>query len=478
MNNINSLDEKIKRTFPEEAVYKTQKRYSIFAGKKIPSFIKDWLIKKFTDDNGNIDNNGLLLFMNKHIPLKDFETKSRLVNNKEPITILTRLIIEPDVQAGYLKFSIPDLKIKFNEGRIQPYIAKKFPELQGNEVWGVVTLDYSPPSGKDKGIIEIVDYKPFKPYEIDIEYFISIRNEYTINEWVDLLIRTLEYNPSGFDSLTQKLLFISRILVFVEPNLNLIELAPKQTGKSYIFTNFSQYCWTISGGVVSRTKLFYDMNKKISGLVTKHDVIAMDEIKTIKFTDEAELLGALKNYLESGVFTVGDFRGTGNTSFILLGNIPLNSELKPIKKQFLEGLPKFFNDSALLDRFHGFIEGWRLPKIKEDLIINGYALNIEFFTEVLHELRDNGEYESIVDDLLDIPIKADRRDVTAIKRMCSGYLKLLFPNVTKVCNINLDEFKNFCLNLALEKRSIIRNQLYLMDDEFKPEMPNIDIKRI
>lgn len=471
------LDRKIKNSFPDESVYKIPERYSVFSGKNLPSFIKDWLTKKFTDSDGTLDTDGLLCFLNDHIPQKDSKIKGRLINDREEITILNRLVIEPEVKTGILRFSIPDIGIKLSEGRVPSFIAKKHSELKGGEIWGVVRLAYSPPHGKEKGIIDIVDYKPFKPYDVDIEYFRHVRSEFTVEEWIDLLIRSMEYNPEGFESLTQKLLFLSRLLIFVEPRLNIIELAPKGTGKSYIFGNISKYGWLISGGTVSRAKLFYDIAKNTMGIITMYDLIAMDEIQTIRFSDESELRGALKNYLESGVFTVANIRQTSSSGLMLLGNIPLDSSKKPISKQYFSELPDFFHDAALLDRFHGFIEGWRLPRINENLKIRGYTLNVEYFSEIMHSLREISDYAAIVSELLDIPRAADTRDTTAIKRLTTAYLKLLFPNVKDATGISKPDFESFCLNPALEKRGIIRKQISIIDSEFKEDLPDIKIKQ-
>ncbi|MBU7048062.1 MAG: BREX system Lon protease-like protein BrxL [Theionarchaea archaeon] len=472
---MNNLDTKIKETFPEESVYKAPERYSVFSGKNLPSFIKDWLIKKFTDENDELYVDGLLKFLEDHIPQKNDKIKGKLINDNKDIRLLTRIVVVPDIKTGILRFSIPDMGIKLNEGRIPSYVAKKYPELKGGEVWGVVTLAYVPPQDKEKGVIEIIEYKPFKPYEVDLEYYRSVRSEYSLEEWIDLLIRSMEYNPDGFESLTQKLMFISRLAVYVEPRLNMIELAPKGTGKSYVFGNLSKYGWLVSGGTVTRAKLFYDAARNTMGIITMYDFIAMDEVQTIRFSNEMELRGALKNYLELGTFSVANVRQTSAAGFILLGNIPLDSDLKPRSKKYFSELPPFFQESALLDRFHGFIKGWQLPRINESLKVRGYTLNVEYFSEILHSLRSSGDFASIVDELLEIPRKADTRDVTAIKRLISAYLKLLFPNAKSASEIEKLEFENFCLGPALEKRRIIREQIHLIDDEFRDDIPDIKV---
>jgi ATP-dependent Lon protease len=477
MNNKEmKLDNKIKKTFPDESINKIHKNYSVFSGKAISSFIRDWLIKKFSYNSGEVDSYALNDFLNKHIPSKDSDIKNKVMTHREDVKILSRFLIEPDIRKDKLKFSIPDLGIKFTEGEIPKYIAIKH-NLKTGENWGLITLTYSTPIEKEKqGTIELIDFKPFKPYDIDLQNFIDVRNEYTIEEWVDLIIRAMEYNPTGFESLSQKLLFISRLLVFIEPNLNIIELAPKGTGKSYIFGNLSKYGWTFSGGTVSRAKLFYDIGRNLEGIITKYDFVALDEVQTITFPNKDELKGALKNYLESGNCSVANVRLSSNSGFILLGNIPLDENKKPINKKYFTGLPDFFHESALLDRFNGFLEGWKLPRINQSLLFQGYTLNVEYFSEILHSLRDMSEYSMIVDELSNIPKNADTRDKKSIKKIATAYMKLLFPNIKNPNDIDKELFANYCLEPAKEKRAIIRKQINLIDREFNENIPDITVK--
>jgi len=472
---LSTFDEKIKQAFPDESVIKIPQNYSVFAGKNLPSFIKDFLIKRYTDSYGNLDRNGVLKFLEDHIPSKDNDLKNRLRTHREEVTVLTRFIVETDLKNDKLLFSIPDLSIKSSEGRIPDHVAKKNKELKDGELWGVVTLIYQPPEGKEKGYVELVNYKAFKPYKVDLDYFRSARKDFNITEWIDLLIRSMEYNPNGFESISQKLMFLSRILIFLEPRLNLIELAPKGTGKSYIFGNLSKYGWMISGGKVTRAKLFYDMTRKSMGAITLYDFVTMDEIQTITFSDSAEIQAALKSYLEFGYTTVANVKLISQAGLIIMGNISLSRDKKPIKLKYFSELPETFKESALLDRFHGFIEGWKLPRINEDLKINGWTLNVEYFSEILHELRDKPIYSAIVSDLLEVPEKAETRDTTAVKRITTAYLKLLFPHVNNASEIDKEDFKNYCLIPAIEKRQIIRKQIHLIDEEFSEEMPDIKL---
>jgi len=468
------IDEKIKKYFANEYVHKTTKNYSIFGGKNIPSFIKDWLIKRYSDEFGNVDSKSINNFLKEHMPSDDKTIKKEIWEGEDK-KILARLLIEPDIKKDILKFSIPDIGIKFNETRIEKYVAKKHKELKSGEVWGVVTLTYN--NTEKEKFIELVDFKSFSPYKVNLDYFKEARKNFTTEEWVDLLIRAMEYNPSGFSSMGQKITFLSRLLVFVEPRINLIELAPKGTGKSYIFGNLSKFGWLISGGVVTRAKLLYDVAKQMPGVIINYDYVAMDEIQTITLKDESEIAGGLKSFLESGTFSIANVRQTSNAGFIILGNIPLDEDNNPIVRSYFEPLPDVFKESAFLDRFHGFIKGWEMPRMNQSMILDGNTLNVEYFSEILHLLRDDISYSPIINSLLDIPPHADTRDVNAVKRLSTAYLKLLFPHVESINDIDMDEFKLFCFDEAYKKRAVMRKQIHQIDREFSENLPNIQIKQ-
>jgi len=470
------IDKKIKDVFKNEYVYKSAKNYAIFGSKNIPSFIKDWLIKRYSDEFGNVDIDGIKNFLEKHMPIDNKSVKKELWEGEDK-KILARLLIEPDIKKDILKFAIPDIGIKFNETRIDRYVVKKHKELKNGEIWGVVTLTYN--NTQKENFIELVDFKAFSPYKIDIDYFKDARSEFSFEEWIDLLIRAIEYNPNGFSSLGQKIEFLSRLLVFVEPRINIIELAPKGTGKSYIFGNLSKYGWLISGGNVTRAKLLYDVNKQTPGIMANdYDFVAMDEIQTINLKDEEEIAGGLKSFLESGTFTIANVKLTSNTSFIILGNIPLDENNIPTIWNYFEPLPEVFKESAFLDRFSGFIKGWSLPRINQSMILEGVSLNVEYFSEVLHSLRDDGIFSFIVDELLEVPSNADTRDVKAVKKLTTAYLKLFFPNIKDVNDVNIEYFKRFCFEEAMKKRAIIREEIYKIDKEFKKYMPEIKVKNV
>lgn len=477
---MSELGQKIERVFHNVAVFKDPKSYEVFNGRNLPSFIKDYLISRHMSPDGTLNREKLDKFLVEHIPSDYNAVKSRLMQG-ETMTVLTRFIVNTNLKANKTEFQIPDMGIKLKETEIPYYLVKDFPnDLVDGEKWGILKMAYIPPSDGVVGHVEMVGFKPFRPLEkLDIDYFRRCRAEFTFDEWIDVLLSAMEYEPTSFENKTEKLEFLTRLLPFIEPRLNMIELAPKGTGKSYVFGNLSKFVWLVSGGRVSRAKLVYDKTKQAPGIMRYYDLVGFDEIQSISFTDAPEMQSFLKGYLEYGKATVDNYEFMSECGLILLGNILLDRAGRPINQNYFDELPEIFHESALLDRFHGFIEGWLMPRINSDMVLRDWTLNVEFFSEILHQLRTESVYSHIVNELLVIP-KADERHKKAIIRMTTAYFKLFFPHITSVEDVNLEEFDMYCLQPAIRRRDIIRQQCYNINPEpsFAKPIPNIIVKGI
>ena len=449
---------------------------SLFAGRNLPSFVKDFLLKRYINSDGTIQRERLTTFLDSVIPTNQASVKDRLDCGEE-LTLLARFIVEIDLIKGVRRFGIPDVGIKTREGQIPEYVYKNhMGELVEGEKWGIIKLALLPDDDGKKNHVEMVDYKPFKPYKsVDATYLSNAREAFTTREWIDVLLSAMEYDADGFASQTEKIEFLTRLLIFVEPRLNVIELAPKGTGKSYVFGNLSKYGWLVSGGKVTRAKLFFDKQKQQNGIIKNHDFTAFDEIQTIVFQEPAEIQAALKSYLESGKTTIDNNEFTSECGLMLMGNIPLDSSKRPVNYRYFDSLPQHFRESALLDRFHCFIEGWHLPRINKGMIFKGWTINVEYFSEILHELRTQNIYGIVFDQIVKYDKNADTRDFNAVKRITVGYMKLLFPHWTSVDKVDLDEFDTYCLQPAIRRRGIIKEQCHYIDPEFKTTMPRFEV---
>ena len=230
---------------------------------------------------------------------------------------------------------------------------------------------------------------------------------------------------------------------------------------------------------MSRAKMFYDISKRTEGLVAGHDFVTLDEGQTISFTDVDEMRAALKGYLESGIFTVGNYEGVADAGVILCGNISKDTMDHDGTTNMFEELPAVFHESALIERFHGFIKGWHIPRMNDDLKISGWALNSEYFCAILHELRSDTTYRTIVDKLVNVPEAADTRDTEAIKRITTAYLKLFFPNVRRAEDILARDFNRYCLRRACTMRATIKMQLGILDSEYRgKDIPQLTVNEI
>ncbi|MCL2743646.1 MAG: BREX system Lon protease-like protein BrxL [Planctomycetaceae bacterium] len=458
--------EKLREYFDEMTVYKDLQKTNMFSALSLPSFMRDWILKRFEDNNGNFNADELSGFVQKNLPNKDkwLEIKDLLINEGQRVKFLAKIICDVNIATRDITFSLPDYGFTAKDSVIDRYIWDdcKHDLLGSRETWGVVELGYAPPDQHDSngGKIKLLGFKSFCPYTIDVEYYKNSRREFTTEEWIDILLGAVDYNASGYQDERQKLAMLTRLLPFVEKRLNLIELAPKGTGKSYLYGRVSRFGWLSSGGVMSRAKMFYDMQKKTEGLICGNDFIVLDEVQTIRFSDVDEMRAALKGYMESGTFTVGTYSGTSESGVVLCGNIS-EDKMNEYERMFDE-LPEVFHESALLDRFHGFIKGWDIPRMNENLKIAGWALNSEYFTSILHSLRDDASYRNIIDCKTDVPYKSDTRDTEAIKRIATAYLKLLFPHIRQSQDIayggllSLSEFDRYCLRPAKNMRGIIK----------------------
>lgn len=474
------ISNKIRTHFAPMAIYKDPNSTdSLFAGRNLPSFVKDYLLKRYINSEGIVDRGALTAFLDKVIPREAASFKDRLGAGEE-VQLLTRFSIVIDLVHGLRRFSIPDLGIKTNEGQIPAYIYEQFKgELVDGEKWGVIKLCLMPDEDGKKNHVEMVEYKPFKPYKsVDVDYLREARKSFTTEEWIDVLISAMEYDPDTFSSMTQKLEFLTRLFIFIEPRLNVIELAPKGTGKSYVFGNLSKYGWIISGGKVTRAKLLYDKSKEQLGIICNHDYTAFDEIQTIVFQEPAEIQAALKAYLEAGKTTIDNKEISSECGLMLMGNIPLNEHRQPVNYRYFDSLPNSFRESALLDRFHCFIEGWYLPRITKDMVFKGWTINVEYFSELMHALRTENVYGMLFDQIVEYDRNADMRDFKAVKRIATAAMKLFFPHWKTIEDVNLQDFETYCLDPAIRRRGIIKTQCHYIDPEFKTEMPRIAIKQI
>ncbi len=463
-----SGSEKIKKYFSDVVINKALVEKVGLKERPIPSFVVDWLISKYSTED-DIDLNAINSFIEKYMPEKSKKEgiKHRLLTG-EKVKLLDGLKVEVDLNVGKYKASLSSVSL--SNLQIDPTIVRQYPVLLYGSVWGQVELSYRLNDEGNKNEVYVENFKLMQIGEIDLDYFIEQRRHFTLEEWIDVLIASMGYNPN-FYTFDQKMYMLLRLIPMVQSRVNIIELAPKGTGKSTVFSKLSRYVWLISGGVVTRAQLFYNMKDKTEGIIAFYDAVILDEVQTIKFTDPGEIIGALKGYLENGEYRVMGHRGTAESGFVILANIKIGSDGYPINKFLLSELPDFLQETAFLDRFHGIIPGWRLKRIEKETILKiGFAFRADYYYEILNRLRKKTEYDDYVKKHLHTT--GDIRDYKAVERVSTGLLKLLYPDLSI---INTDLFEKYCVGYAKEIRQIVRSQLSLKDAEYKKDIAQIEI---
>ncbi|OPY17358.1 MAG: Lon protease 1 [Syntrophus sp. PtaB.Bin138] len=332
-------------------------------------------------------------------------------------------------------------------------LINRYPRLMGG-MWGIAELSYDEAQVWKGRVTPLVltDFTPFQHGRIDIEDFLQKRSLFTRDEWLDLLINTVGLNPD-VHTLRQKLIIVLRLVPMAERMVHLIELGPRETGKSYGYKNLSYYSYMLSGGRATPAALFVHGGTGKPGLVTQFDTLIFDEIAHTEFKDPTATVSIFKDYMEYGNFSLGRFQVKGEASVIFIGNIDILGNLPHEKyEHLLEPLPEELVDTALFERIHGFLPGWEMPKLTDSSFADGYGFTLDYFAELLHLLRGS---------LLPVDpasryklYNAKGRDVEAIHKIVRGLMKLLHPDGRAT-----DQELAGYIAFAVEARQRVKDQL-------------------
>lgn len=335
--------------------------------------------------------------------------------------------------------------------------------LSGGGVWSIVTLAYSHEQDIDMRWI-IADLKPIQVSNVNLEEYIELRKEFTTEEWIDLLMHSIGLDPGSFNT-RDKFIQLSRLIPHVENNYNFIELGPKGTGKSHIFSELSPHGVLVSGGDVSKARLFVSNNGDKIGLVGFWDVVALDEFeqeKGGKRTD-GDLVKIMQNYMANQSFNRGKETYQATASMAFVGNTKHNVPYMLKNSHLFESIPEGYIKGAFLDRMHMYIPGWEVRILKTSVFSNQYGFIVDYLAELLRELR-KFDFSSVLDGKITLDGSLTTRDKTAIRKSVSGMVKLIYPNQV-VSDVELLEILDFCI----EGRKRVKDQLYIIDETFKSE---------
>lgn len=436
-----------------------------FGARAIPTYVGEWILSNFVQD-GELTGESrdrIAAFLGKYLPAKGQkdEIKNRLLK-METVQLLDDFSVSVNLKSGQRQLRVPLLDL--NDANIGEPIVDANPLLVSSGVWGIGSLFYVPPDGpSEHGQVWMREFKPFQVSTVDVEYFKACRQHFTFDEWLDLMVSSIGFNPRS-QTLAQKMILITRIIPLAESRVNLVELAPKGTGKSFVYDNLSRYGRVIAGGKISPAVLFHNLASQTPGLITRYDVIVLDEVQSISGDSTGELIAGLKVYLESGRFSRGNTMGTSEAGFVMLGNITLDERHQPVHadKGLFREIPNFLQETAFIDRIHGLIAGWEMGRVTKDTPSRSMGFKGDFFSEILHVLRRDAHYSEFVTQQMHLVNCNDLRDRKAITRLATGYLKLLFPDMQPT----EEEFRENCVRPAVALRQRVRDELYKLDPEY------------
>lgn len=462
---MEAFEEKALDYYGEVIINKHMIHEAGFGARAIPTYVGEWILSAYAED-GELTGNSrekIAAFLTRFLPTKGQkdEIKNRLLK-METIQLLDDYNVTINLKTGERNLHIPLLDI--SDARVSGHIVDNNQLLVTSGVWGIGDLFYVPPESRaEHGQVWMREFRPFQVSSIDYDYFCHCRQHFEFGEWLDLMVSSIGFNPAVL-SLRQKMILITRIVPVAQPRVNLVELAPKGTGKSFVYDNLSRYARVIGGGRVTPAALFHNLASHMPGLITRYDVIVLDEVQSIQGDSAGELIAGLKVYLESGRYSRGRTMGTAEASFVMLGNIMLDETKQPIHQEdgLFREIPNFLQETAFLDRIHGLIPGWEMERVTKDTPSRSLGFKGDFFSEVMHVMRRIAQYDEYVSENMVLVNCNDLRDRKAINRLAAGFLKLLFPDLKPTD----EQFKEFCVRPAVELRQRVRDELHKVDPEY------------
>jgi ATP-dependent Lon protease len=452
------LDKKASAIFAGKVVRKDLVR-KVKVGANVPVFVLEYLLGKYcaTDDPVAIEA-GLRVVnstLAENFVRPDEANKAQsMVREKGRHTLIDKIKVryvsdDDKYWAEFVNFGHKNVHIP------ERYI-RDYDRLLMGGIWGQVNIrhEYDETATGKRSPFWIDDLKPIQLASFDLEEYKLGRRQFTTDEWVDLLTRSVGLEPSNFDR-RLKLLFLVRMIPLCEQNYNLVELGPRGTGKSYAYQELSPYAILLTGPTTV-ANLFYNMASGKMGLVGLWDAVAFDEVADLQKMPK-EVITTLKTYCESGTFARGKDALSGTASVALFGNTNQPVEVMVRSSHLFIPMPEVIReDMAFLDRIHFYIPGWEVPKMRIEYFTNQYGFVVDYLAEALRELRRHN-FTEMIDHHFSLGSHLNARDVKAVRKTVAGLIKLIHPHgeVTK------DEMAEL-VGLAVEGRRRVKEQLKKM----------------
>ena len=456
---ISSRDDlrvKLRESFDGKIVRKDLTK-KIKEGANVPVYVLEFLLGQYcSSDEDEIIEAGVekvkRILADNFVRPDEAQKILSVLRSRGSHTVIDKITVKLDLHKNqyFAEFS----NLGLNAVPISDEYPEKHDRLLCGGIWCIVQLnyEYNEEDKKNGYPIQITKLTPIQMPHVDINELKEGRKNFTKEEWVDVILRSIGMEA---DELTEreKWLLLGRMLPLVENNFNLCELGPRSTGKSHLYKEISPNSILVSGGQTTVANLFYNMGRKTVGLVGLWDCVAFDEVAGINFKDK-DGIQIMKDYMASGSFARGKEEKAASASMVFVGNINQSVDvLLKTSSLFDPFPPEMGTDTAFLDRMHCYIPGWEIPKFRPEHFTNDYGFISDYLAEFIRELRKE-QYGDALDKYFRLGKNLNQRDVIAVRKIVGGFVKLLYPD-GEFTKEQIEEILRF----ALEMRRRVKEQL-------------------
>lgn len=459
---MEDLDVKLNKYFSGKVVRKDLTKL-VKGNAIVPTYVLEYLLGQYcaTDDEETITRGveNVRNIIAKHFVHRDESQMIKsIIRERGTHRIIDKVAVKLNDMKDVYEASFANLGLK--KVVVSDQVIREHKKLLSSGVWCIINMGYMPSDERDVSPWIIDSLKPIQISDIDINEYIDSRKNFTKDEWIDVLLQSIGLNPGEF-SFRSKLLQLTRLVPFAENNYNLIELGPKGTGKSHVYSEMSPHGILISGGEVSKAKLFVNNSTGDIGLVGYWDVVAYDEFAGKDKKSDRGLVDILKNYMANKSFSRGTEVYGASASMVFVGNTNHSVPYMLKHADLFEALPKDYYDTAFLDRIHAYLPGWEVQKLRNEMFTSSYGFIVDYLAEVLKEFR-KVDYTQTYSKYFELSDSITTRDKTAISKTFSGLIKVIFPDG----EFSEEEAKDL-FEFAIENRMRVKEQLRKMDETFE-----------
>ncbi|GGN82461.1 ATP-dependent Lon protease [Actinoplanes lobatus] len=455
---MSELDSKINRLFPGVVVRKDLVK-AVKGNAIVPSYVLEYLLGQYaaSDDEATIQA-GIhavrRILADHYVHRSESELVKSTIRERGRHRIIDRVTATLNDRADVYEAEFANLGVR--GVLVEPSTIKAHPKLLVGGVWCICDIEYTHTDSARAVPWILGSIKPIQLSSFDFEGYLAARREFTTDEWIDLLVQSIGFDPALFGR-RAKLLQLIRLIPFAERNYNLVELGPKGTGKSHIFSEFSPHGMLISGGEVTVPKLFVNNANGRIGLVGYWDVVAFDEFAGKRKRADKALVDIMKNYMANKSFSRGVETLGAEASMVFVGNTSHTVPYMLKHADLFDELPESYHDAAYLDRLHHYIPGWEVDTIRGEMFSSGYGFVVDYIAEVLRSMRSM-DFSDRYQPHFSLSPDISTRDRDGVQKTFSGLMKVLHPH-GEASPAEIEEL----LRLAIEGRKRVKDQILRID---------------